>query len=105
MSTITKMALREIIADVLRDHRGEAPGACADEIMEVLHRFAPKSFVNEMVDYSSETRYTAVAEEMIRSAAFNVDTWEIRAFKPNFTDEEVQLVDDAIGSASITVSF
>jgi hypothetical protein len=105
LSTITKNALREIIADVLREHRGSSPGECADQIMEALHRFSPKSFVDERVDYSSDDRYTMVAEEMIRAQAFNIDTWEIRAFKPNFTDEEVQLVDDAIGAASISVSF
>lgn len=105
MSTVTKRALREILADTLREYRSQSPGDCADAIIEVLHRFAPKSYVDELLDKNGEDKYTAIAEEMIRAAAFNIDTWEIRAFKPNFTDLEIQSVNDAIGAASISVSF
>lgn len=105
MTTITKRALREIIADVLREHRGSAPGECADQIMEAIHRFSPRAFIDEVVDTSGDDRYTQVAREMMLAAACNVDQWEIHAFKPTFTDEEVQLVDDLIGQAQVTVNF
>lgn len=103
--TITKQALREIIADTLREHRADAPGDCADSIIEVLRSFAPKAFIDQRIDTDSDSKYTAVAEEMIRAAAFNIDQWEIKAFKPTWSDEEIQQVDDLIGQASVTVTF
>ncbi len=106
MHTLTRTTLRELVADTIRDHRADAPGDCADRVMDVLKAYAPKSFTEERADVDSEgDKYQAIAEQMIRAQAFNIDTWEINAAYPRLTDEEVTAVDDAIGAASITVSF
>ena len=105
MHTLTRTTLKELLASEIRDHRAQSPGECADAILALLKTYAPKSFSEDTVDINADERYTQVAEEMVRAAAFNIDTWEIRAFKPNFSDEEIQAVDDLIGQASIIVSF
>jgi hypothetical protein len=107
MHTLTRTTLRELVADVLRDHRGDAPGDQADALMDLIKTYAPKAFTEERldVDTSPDAKYNAIAEEMIRSAAFDIDTWQINAAYPRLTDEEVRLVDDAIGAASIVVNF
>ncbi len=107
MHTLTRTTLRELICDTIRDHRADAPGDCADAVMDVIKAYAPKSFVEERadVDGGAESKYNGIAEQMIRAAAFDIDTWEINAAYPRLSDDEVKQVDDAIGMASITVQF
>lgn len=104
--TLTKNVLRELVADTLRDHRADAPGDCADALMATLKKYAPKSFTEERIDVESDgDKFQAIAEEMIKVAAFNIDEWEIHAAYPRLTDAEVTAVNDAIGVASVTVNF
>lgn len=105
-TTLTKSVLRELLADTLREHRASAPGDCADALIATLHKYAPKSYMEERVDVETDgDKYQAIAEEMIKVAAFNIDEWEIRAAFPRLTDEEASAVNDAIGMASVVVSF
>lgn len=107
MSTITRTGLREVLCDEIRGHRGDAPYDLTDRIMAILKVHAPKAFVENHldVDATGNDRYEKLAEEMIRSHAFDVAQYEIHAAWPKLSDAEVQAIDDAIGMASIAVSF
>lgn len=105
MSTITKRALREIIADTLREHRADAPGDCADAIIEVLHRFSPRSFIDEVVDTAGDDKLVNIAREIMLVAAVNVADWEVKHSYPRLTDEEVSDIMDLIGQSQVTVTF
>lgn len=104
MSTITKSALREIVADVLREHRSSSPGECADQIMDTLHRMAPRAFVNE-IEFSADEKLRKIARELMLAASVNIDTWEIAAYNRSLTEDEVQEIDDLIGQASVKIEF
>lgn len=105
MSVLTRTSLREVVASAIRDHRGDAPGTIADEVMCVLAEFAPKSFVEGRLDLATEEKCAKLAEELIRTKAFDIEKWEINAAYPTLKQEDVDKIDDLIGMASITVSF
>jgi hypothetical protein len=103
--TLTKNVLRELIADTLREHWGQAPGDLADAVLNTLKTYAPKSFIDERRDVDAEEKYVEVAREMILAHAFDVAEWEIKAAYPRLSDMEVEAVDDLIGQARVTVEF
>lgn len=104
--TLAKNTIREILADTLRDHRGDAPGDQADALLETLRTYAPRSFVDERLDLSGKTsRFEDIAKEMILAHSFDVAQYEIHAAYPRLSNAEVQVIDDLIGQATVTVVF
>lgn len=104
--TLKRNVLRELIADALREHRADSPGECAEAIMNTLRTYAPKAFWDNHADVEGEgDKFQRLAEELIKSHAFDISTWEISAAYPKLSDAEVQAVDDCIGMAHIDVKF
>jgi hypothetical protein len=103
--TLAKQTLREILADTIRDSSGLAPGALADAILATLHIYAPKSYVDERIDLDSDSKYTAIAKEMILAHAFDIADWEVAHAYPRLSSDEIAIVGDLIGQSSVTVEF
>ncbi len=104
-STLTRNVLRELLADTIRSTPGAAPGDLADQILETLHTYAPKAYVNERLDLEADDKLVEIAKSMIQTAAFDVEEWQIRHAFPRLSEQEAQAVNDLIGMASVTVEI
>lgn len=105
--TLEKLVLREILADTIRENRGAAPGDLADALLETLHTYAPKAYLDARVDVdgSPDNKYADIAREMIKTHAYDVAEWEIRATYPRLTETEAAAVNDLIGLSHLEITF
>lgn len=105
MHTLTRTVLRDLICDTVRGHRAEAPYDLTDQILATLKVYAPKSFIEEHHVLTEDDRYAKIATDLMKSHAYDVADWEIKAAHPLLSEDEIRMVDDLIGQSSITISF